>query len=88
MNIRAKRNPSVLNLKSPHCILILTKSSQKTATKESVYPISVALERGLNASVQANIQPASDRVTDIGYTLSLVASVLNIFQKKMQNTLL
>lgn len=31
-------------------------------------------ERGLNVSRQANIQPASDRVTNIGYGLSLGAS--------------
>ena len=34
----------------------------------------MALERGLNASAEANIQPASDRVTNIGYLLSLGAS--------------
>ena len=33
----------------------------------------MALERGLNASPEANIQPASDRVTNIGYLLSLGA---------------
>ena len=33
----------------------------------------MALERGLNASAEANIQPASDRVTNIGYLLSLGA---------------
>ena len=49
-------------------------SSQNTAPKESRYPIFVALERGLNASAEANIQPASDRVTNIGYLLSLGAS--------------
>ena len=34
----------------------------------------MALERGLNASRHANIQPASDRVTNIAYLLSLGAS--------------
>ena len=34
----------------------------------------MALERGLNASAEANIQPASDRVTNIGYLLSLGVS--------------
>ena len=48
--------------------------SQNTAPKESRYPIFVALERGLNVSAEANIQPASDRVTNIGYLLSLGAS--------------
>ena len=46
----------------------------KTASQERRYPIFVALERGLNASAEANIQPASDRVTNIGYLLSLGAS--------------
>ena len=49
--------------------------SQNTAPKESRYPIFVALERGLNVSAEANIQPASDRVTNIGYLLSLGASL-------------
>ena len=35
----------------------------------------MALERGLNVSAEANIQPASDRVTNIGYLLSLGASL-------------
>ena len=39
----------------------------KTALQEKRHPIFVALERGLNASAKANIQPASDRVTNIGY---------------------
>ena len=53
-------------------------SIQKSALKEKRYPISVALERGLNVSMKASIQPASDRVTDIGELLSLRASVLEI----------
>ena len=48
----------------------------KSAPKERSHPISVALERGLNASSEANIQPASDRVTEIGWLLSLGASIL------------
>ena len=48
---------------------------QKTALKEKSHPISVVLERGLNVSMRANIQPASDRVTDIGWLFSLGASV-------------
>ena len=33
-------------------------SSQKTASKEKTYLISVALERGLDVSMKASIQPA------------------------------
>ena len=47
-----------------HEIQTLLQQPQ-SAPKERGYLISVALERGLNASGQANIQPASDRVTDI-----------------------
>lgn len=44
--------------------------SQQTASKESRYPIFVASEQRLDASVQANIQPAATKVTDMAYCAS------------------
>ena len=38
--------------------------SQQTASKESRYPIFVASEQRLDASGQANIQPAATKVTN------------------------
>ena len=54
----------------------LYMGSQKTASKESQYPIFVALERGLNVSMGSEHSTRRDRVTNIGYWLSLEASLL------------
>ena len=48
---------SVRFLKSTHCILILTKSSQKTAQEESAGPIFVTSEQGLDARKRASKPP-------------------------------
>ena len=53
-----------------------TPAAPKSATKESLSPIFVASEQGLDASGQANIQTAATKVTNIGDRLSLVVSVL------------
>ena len=47
----------------------------KSATKEKPCPIFVASEQGLDASVQANIQTAATKDTNIGHGFSLVASI-------------
>ena len=58
--------------------------SQQTASKESRYPIFVASEQRSDASGQANIQPAATKVTNIGYRLSLEASILPAANQDLQ----
>ena len=52
------------------------KIQPKTAREESLAPIFVAWEQGLNGSAQASIQTAATKVTNIGARLSSRASAL------------
>ena len=53
---------------------------------EKIYPISVASEQGLDTSIQANIQTAATKVTDIGWLLSLGASAFSKNPKNFQKS--
>ena len=43
---------------NPLALILILLLQPKTAPEESRFPIFVALERGLNVSLKANIQPA------------------------------
>ena len=64
----------------------VAKERPKSAPKERSHPISVASEQGLDTSIQANIQTAATKVTDIGWLLSLGASAFSKNPKNFQKS--
>ena len=70
------------HLQIPTITILIQLNRATVSLRIEHNPISVALERGLNASGQANIQPASDRVTDIGLCSIRRRQLLNELNSK------